>query len=34
MGMFDEVLEIVGEPYKGGSKGFEYGTHKVQILLA
>lgn len=30
MGMFDEVLENVGEPYKGG-KGFEYGTHKVII---
>lgn len=34
MGMFDEVLENVGEPYKGGGKGFEYGTHKVTILLA
>lgn len=34
MGMFDEVLENVGEPYKGGGKGFEYGTHKVKILLA
>jgi len=34
MGMFDDVLENVGEPYKGGSKGFEYGTHKVKILLA
>lgn len=34
MGMFDEVLENVGEPYKGGNKGFEYGTHKVKILLA
>lgn len=31
MGMFDDVLENVGEPYKGGSKGFEYGTHKVII---
>lgn len=31
MGMFDEVLENVGEPYKGGSKGFEYGTHKVIV---
>lgn len=29
-GMFDEVLENVGEPYKGG-KGFEYGTHEVII---
>jgi len=34
MGMFDEVLENVGEPYKGGGKGFPYGTHKVKILLA
>lgn len=34
MGMFDDVLNNVGEPYKGGSKGFEYGTHKVKILLA
>lgn len=34
MGMFDDVLSNVGEPYKGGSKGFEYGTHKVKILLA
>lgn len=36
MGMFDEVLNNVGEPYSGGSnsKGFEYGTHKVKILLA
>jgi hypothetical protein len=34
MGMFDDVLKNVGEPYKGASKGFEYGTHKVQILLA
>lgn len=30
MGMFDEVLNNVGEPYKGG-KGFEYGTHEVVI---
>lgn len=30
MGMFDEVLDKVGEPYKGG-KGFEYGTHEVLI---
>lgn len=29
-GMFDEVLENVGEPYQGG-KGFEYGTHEVVI---
>lgn len=34
MGMFDDVLKNVGEPYKGGGKGFEYGTHKVKILLA
>lgn len=34
MGMFDEVLANVGEPYSGGKKGFEYGTHKVKILLA
>ena len=34
MGMFDEVLNNVGEPYKGNSKGFEYGTHKVKILQA
>lgn len=33
MGMFDDVLENVGEPFKGG-KGFEYGTHEVVILLA
>lgn len=31
MGMFDEVLANVGEPYKGGGKGFEYGTHEVII---
>lgn len=31
MGMFDDVLENVGQPYKGGGKGFEYGTHKVTI---
>lgn len=33
MGMFDDVLENVGEPYKGG-KGFEYGTHEVVIMEA
>lgn len=33
MGMFDDVLENVGEPYKGGGKGFEYGTHKVVVGL-
>ena len=32
MGMFDDVLENVGEPFKGG-KGFEYGTHEVLIML-
>ena len=32
MGMFDDVLNKVGEPYTGGSgKGFEYGTHEVII---
>lgn len=31
MGMFDEVLNNVGEPYKGAGKGFEYGTHDVII---
>lgn len=30
MGMFDDVLDNVGEPYKGG-KGFEWGTHDVII---
>jgi hypothetical protein len=30
MGMFDDVLENVGEPF-GGGKGFEYGTHEVVI---
>lgn len=30
MGLFDDVLENVGEPYKGG-KGFERGTHEVVI---
>lgn len=34
MGMFDEVLEHVGEPFGGGGKGFEYGTHEVLIMLA
>ena len=32
-GLFDDVLNNVGEPYKGG-KGFEYGTHEVLIMLA
>lgn len=31
--MFDDVLENVGEPFKGGN-GFEYGTHEVLIMLA
>lgn len=31
MGMFDDVLKNVGEPYTGGGKGFEYGTHEVMI---
>lgn len=31
MGLFSEVLENVGKPYKGGGKGFEYGTHEVVI---
>lgn len=30
MGIFDDVLDNVGEPF-GGSKGFEYGTHEVII---
>lgn len=34
MGLFDEVLNNVGEPYKGGGKGFEYGTHEVVIGTA
>lgn len=33
MSMFDDVLDNVGEPFKGG-KGFEYGTHEVVIMLA
>lgn len=33
MGMFDDVLDNVGEPFKGG-KGFTYGTHEVLIMLA
>lgn len=33
MGMFDEILDNVGEPFKGG-KGFTYGTHEVLIMLA
>lgn len=34
MGMFDDVLDKVGEPFGGGGKGFEYGTHEVIIGLA
>jgi hypothetical protein len=30
MGMFDEVLNNVGE-VRGGGKGFEYGTHEVIV---
>ncbi len=30
MGMFDDVLDNVGEPFSGG-KGFEWGTHEVII---
>lgn len=30
MGMFDDVLDNVGEPFKGG-KGFGHGTHEVVI---
>lgn len=33
MGLFDDVLDKVGEPYSGG-KGFEYGTHEVVIGAA
>lgn len=33
MGLFDEVLDNVGEPFKGG-KGFEYGTWPVIIGTA
>lgn len=29
-GMFDDIIENVGEPFAGG-KGFEYGTHEVII---
>lgn len=31
MGMFDDVLDNVGEPFAGGGKGFAYGTHEVVI---
>lgn len=30
MGLFDDVLDKVGEPFTGG-KGFTYGTHEVII---
>lgn len=29
--MFDDILDKVGEPYTGGGKGFERGTHEVII---
>lgn len=33
-GMFDDVINKVGEPYTGGGKGFTYGTHEVVIGTA
>lgn len=33
MGLFEDVINNVGEPYKGG-KGFELGTHEVIIGTA
>lgn len=33
MGLFDDVLDNVGEPFRGGN-GFEYGTHEVVIGTA
>lgn len=33
MALFDDILDNVGEPFKGG-KGFEYGTHEVVIAFA
>lgn len=30
MGLFDDIIDNVGEPFKGG-KGFEYGSHEVII---
>lgn len=33
MGLFDDVLDNVGEPFKGGN-GFTYGTHEVVVGLA
>lgn len=30
MGLFDDVIDKVGQPFNGG-KGFEYGTHEVII---
>lgn len=33
-GIFDDILANVGEPYQGGGKGFEYGTHEVVIGTA
>jgi hypothetical protein len=34
LGLFDDVLDKVGEPYSGGGKGFEFGTHEVIIGTA
>lgn len=31
MGFLEDILDNVGEPYKGGGKGFELGTHEVII---
>lgn len=33
MGMFDDVIDKIGEPFQGG-KGFKYGTHEVVIGTA
>lgn len=33
-GLFDDILDNVGEPFTGGRKGFEYGTHEVLIMGA
>ncbi len=33
MGIFDDIIDNVGEPFKGG-KGFEYGSHEVIIGTA
>lgn len=34
MGFLDDVIDNAGEPYNGGGKGFEYGTHEVIIGTA